>query len=167
MTWHIHEHVMRAVIDNRIRGVVTGRVWVAGRLEPVWLQLQGNAWSDLAGCLILFDNSSFRPDPLRGFSNEQRGVCGDVTSTRGVRNRMTHSGEKSAALSRSSTAEAGRTGIYVEWFSERNGRVVIELMTCRTWISERVWHPTTEEQMEPAWCNLGAIDALLRARAKL
>lgn len=30
MAWRLHEHVLRGEIDNRARGRVTGRVWLAG-----------------------------------------------------------------------------------------------------------------------------------------
>ena len=43
------EHCVRGEIDNRVRGRVTGRIWFAGRTEPVELNLTGNGWRDLAG----------------------------------------------------------------------------------------------------------------------
>ena len=30
MAWRFHEHVLRGEIDNRTRGRVTGRIWLAG-----------------------------------------------------------------------------------------------------------------------------------------
>ena len=35
MAWRIHEQILRGEIDNRTRGRVTGRVWLAG------IELQG------------------------------------------------------------------------------------------------------------------------------
>jgi hypothetical protein len=49
MAWRIDEQVVRGEIDNRERGRVTGKIWFAGRAEPVELQLTGNCWRDLAG----------------------------------------------------------------------------------------------------------------------
>jgi hypothetical protein len=166
MSWHIHEHVMRAVIDNRIRGTVTGVVWLAGRSGPLRLELQGNAWSDLAGCLVRIENSTFRPGALEGLATEQRGVCGDLTATRRANMPAVSPEGWSRWEPRAPAPQVWGTGIYVEWFSERNGRVVIELMGCWTCISERAWHPTGDEQLEPAWCNLQAVDQFLRTRAR-
>jgi hypothetical protein len=164
MAWRIHEHVMRAVIDNRTRGAVTGVVWLAGRPEPLRLELQGNAWSDLAGCLIRIENPSFCAGSLEGLATEQRGVCGDLTAIRRGKMPATPPEAWFRAHPRVPVPQVWGTGIYAEWFSERNGRVVIELMGCSTCVSERAWHPTTDEQSEPAWCNLEAVDAFLRSR---
>ncbi len=64
MAFRIHDSVVRGEIDNRAKGVVRGRIWVEGRDEPMTLDLQGNAWPDLAGCLLTFTNPQKRnPDP--------------------------------------------------------------------------------------------------------
>ena len=60
MAFRIHDSVVRGEIDNRVKGVVRGRVWVEGRAEPVILELKGNAWPDLAGCLLTFTNPQKR-----------------------------------------------------------------------------------------------------------
>ena len=56
MAFRIHNSVVRGEIDNRVKGVVRGKIWIAGRPEPVALELAGNAWPDLAGCLLTFSN---------------------------------------------------------------------------------------------------------------
>lgn len=164
MAWRIHEHVTRAIIDNRIRGMVTGVVWLAGRSEPLRLALRGNAWSDLAGCLIQIENLSFRPGSLDGLATEQRGVCGDLTAARRGKMPVALPEEWSRAHPQAPVPQVWATGVYLEWFSEQNGRVVIELLGCCTCIAERSWRPTQDEQLEPAWCNLEAVDQFLRSR---
>src|SRR6266516_1344066 len=56
MAFRIHESVVRGEIDNRVKGIVRGKIWVEARAEPVTLELKGNAWPDLAGCLLTFTN---------------------------------------------------------------------------------------------------------------
>ncbi|HEV2435219.1 MAG TPA: hypothetical protein VG077_04405 [Verrucomicrobiae bacterium] len=56
MAFRIHPNVVRGEIDNRIKGIVRGNIWVKGRAEPVTLELKGNARLDLAGCLLTFIN---------------------------------------------------------------------------------------------------------------
>ena len=64
MAFRIHDSVVRGEIDNRVKGIVRGRIWVEGRAEPVVLELEGNAWPDLAGCLLTFTNPQKRiPHP--------------------------------------------------------------------------------------------------------
>ena len=64
MAWGIDESVIRGEIDNRVKGVVSGRLWLEGIAEPVTLQLSGNAHRDLAGCLLNFKNGK-PPLPMR------------------------------------------------------------------------------------------------------
>ncbi len=166
MAWLIHDYVVRAVVDNRIRGIVTGAVWLGGRSEPLRLELWGNAWSDLAGCLIQIENPWFRHGSLSGLATAQRGVCGDLTGTRRGKMPAVHPEAWARVHPRAPVPQVWGTGVYLEWFSEQNGRVVIELLGCCTCITERSWRPTVEEQSEPAWCNLEAVDAFLRSRPR-
>ena len=54
MAWRIHEHILRGELDNRTRGRVTGKVWLAGVAEPLVLELAGDCHPDLAGCVLTF-----------------------------------------------------------------------------------------------------------------
>jgi hypothetical protein len=56
MAFRLQDCIVRGEIDNRVKGLVRGQIWVAGRAEPVLLELKGNAWPDLAGCLLTFTN---------------------------------------------------------------------------------------------------------------
>ena len=53
MAFRIHESVVRGEIDNRVKGVVRGKIWVEGRADPVTLDLNGNAWPDLVAAGII------------------------------------------------------------------------------------------------------------------
>ena len=88
MAFRIHDSVVRGEIDNRVKGIVRGKIWVEGRAEPVVLELKGNAWPDLAGCLLTFTN------PLRAHSRinisircipSSAAAIGDLTASRKVR----------------------------------------------------------------------------------
>src|ERR1700746_801450 len=46
MALRIHDSVVHGEIDNRVKGIVRGRLWLKGRLEPVTLELKGNAHPD-------------------------------------------------------------------------------------------------------------------------
>ncbi len=87
MAFRIHDSVVRGEVDNRVKGVVRGKIWVAGRSEPLVLELKGNAWPDLAGCLLAFRNPrKGLADPrLDGLDSHQRGSIGDLTASRKVR----------------------------------------------------------------------------------
>jgi hypothetical protein len=153
MAWRIHESVIRGEIDNRVKGRVIGRVWIEGFAEPVALDLVGNAHPDLAGCLLKFSNAG-EPTRMRseeGIDLEQTGTVGDLTASRKVRvfdvpvaeaYKMCKRGEK--------PPEHMANSLYLEWFSEVNGRVVIESVEFELNISAPEWRLTETENEERA-----------------
>lgn len=153
MAFRIHESVMRGEIDNREKGVVRGRVWVHGRTEPVTLELKGNAHPDLAGCLLKFENPlKLKPHPgLASLQALQKGMIGDLTASRKVRVFDIPFEEAYALIRRGEKPpEHMANSLYLEWFSEANGRVVIESADYRLDISPPLWRLTPEEDAQRA-----------------
>jgi hypothetical protein len=129
MAFRIHNSVVRGEIDNRVKGIVRGKIWVEGRPDPLILELKGNAWPDLAGCLLTFNNPLKRvPDQLLDSLNpEQKGSIGDLTASRKVRVFDIPLEEALEMIRRKEKPpEHLANSLYLEWFSEFNGRVVIE-----------------------------------------
>jgi len=151
MAFRIHDSVVRGEIDNRVKGIVRGNIWVEGRAEPVILELQGNAWPDLAGCLLGFTNPQERfPHPhLDSLHPIQRGSIGDLTASRKVRV-FDVPLEKALEMVRrkEKPPEHMANSLYLEWFSEANGRVVIESADYELTISAPEWRMTPEEDAE-------------------
>src|SRR5205814_1062292 len=85
MAWRIHDHVVRGEIDNRVRGRVTGRIWLEGVANPLVLTLEGDAQPDLAGCLLTFQNPKPVARTTKAPACDQRGTAGDFTAARKVR----------------------------------------------------------------------------------
>ncbi|MEM7392159.1 MAG: hypothetical protein AAF492_07390, partial [Verrucomicrobiota bacterium] len=85
MAWRIDEYLVKGVIDNRVKGRVTGELWFAGRDNPVRLELAGNAWRDVAGHVLRFENPVPEPGDLDGLRDLQDGVVGDITASRKVK----------------------------------------------------------------------------------
>ena len=153
MAFRIHDSVVRGEIDNRVKGIVRGRIWIEGRAEPVVLELKGNAWPDLAGCRLTFTNPQQRVPHahLDSLHPLQHGSIGDLTASRKVRVfdmplpdalDMIHRKEK--------PPEHMANCLYLEWFSEANGRVVIESADYELTISTPEWRLTPEEDAERA-----------------
>jgi hypothetical protein len=153
MAFRIHESVVRGEIDNREKGIVRGRIWVHGRSEPVNLELKGNAHPDLAGCVLTFENplkTTAHPglDSLHPF---QRGSIGDLTASRKVRVFDLPFEEAFTMIKRGEKPpEHMANSLYLEWFSEVNGRVVIESADYRVDISPPLWQLTPEENEQRA-----------------
>jgi hypothetical protein len=153
MAFRIHDSVVRGEIDNREKGIVRGRIWVAGRAEPVMLELRGNAHPDLAGCLLRFTNPlETTPHPhLDSLDPVQRGTIGDLTASRKVRV-FDAPLEDALAMTRrkEKPPEHMANSLYLEWFSEANGRVVIESADYQLEISAPLWQLTPEEDAQRA-----------------
>jgi hypothetical protein len=153
MAFRIHDSVVRGEIDNRIKGIVRGKIWVEGRAEPVVLELEGNAWPDLAGCLLTFINPQKRVPHLHLDSLEpiQRGSIGDLTASRKVRVFDLPLEEALAMIRRKEKPpEHMANCLYLEWYSAANGRVVIESADYELTISAPEWRLTPEEDEQRA-----------------
>ena len=80
---------------------------------------------------------------------QQRGPAGDITAARKVRVFDVPIEEALAMCRRGKTPpEHTANSLYLEWFSERSGRVVIESADYRLQISEPAWRYTREEIAE-------------------
>ena len=153
MAFRIHDSVERGEIDNRVKGIVRGKITLRGCAQPIVLELKGNAHPDLAGCLLTFTN----PQPTVPLSHAedlnplQCGSIGDLTASRKVRvpavpmeeflNWPKHLGRPPSRWANC---------LYLEWFSEANGRVVIESADFELKISEPEWRLTPAEEAERA-----------------
>src|SRR5437667_4769551 len=149
MAWRIHDSVQRGEVDNRERGFVRGRIWLRGMAEPVVLELAGNACPDLAGCLLTFENRG-ETIPMRADARMtvlQRGTIGDLTASRKVR--VLDLPIEEAYLRKKeglSVPEHMANCLYLEWFSDANGRVVVESTEYKVTISPPTWRLTLEEE---------------------
>ncbi len=147
MAWRLNQSIVRGEIDNRTRDCVTGKFWVVGREFPIELTLAGNAYQDIAGCVLRFEN----PKPSEGdntsLSPVQMGTAGDMTASRKVRLFDVPLDEALACIERGEkVAEHMGNAIYLEWYSRANGRVVIESADYTIAISPHKWRMTAEEQ---------------------
>ena len=153
MAFRIHENVVRGEIDNRVKGVVRGKIWLESRAEPIVLELKGNAWPDLAGCLLTFTNprQRIRDAQVDRLAPLQRGTLGDLTASRKVR-AFDVPLEKAMAMyeRKEKPPEHMANCLYLEWFSEDNGRVVIESTDYELAISAPQWRMTKEDEQNRA-----------------
>jgi hypothetical protein len=153
MAFRIHESVVRGEIDNREKGVVRGKIWVEGRAEPLVLELEGNAWPDLAGCLLTFTNplDRVRHPHVDLLNPNQSGRIGDLTASRKVRVFDVPLEEALKMFDRKEKPpEHLANCLYLEWFSRANGRVVVESADYELTISAPEWRLTPDEDAERA-----------------
>ncbi|MCW1887229.1 hypothetical protein OKA04_21000 [Luteolibacter flavescens] len=163
MAWRIDEHVIRGEIDNRTRGKVTGRIWFVDREEPVTLELEGNAWRDLAGHLLRFTNPEPKPGLRDGFATLQDGVAGDITASRKVKVPDVSMEELLVCYEKKQPFPwHWGNSLYLEWFSQYNGRVVIETAGFTLELDDTaVWTMSEEEEVAQRQANAEAMTTFM------
>jgi hypothetical protein len=150
MALRLDTAVIRGEIDNTTRGNVRGKLWLVGRAEPVVLDLRGDAWRDVAGSRITFTNPMPEPQAAAAALHpKQKGYVGDITASQKVK--IEGENEDLDGLfdedDETEAASEWRNSLYVEWFSEENGRVFIESTDFEISVSEWLWEmdAATEE----------------------
>ena len=109
MAWRLHEELIEGMLDNTVRGKVTGWMRFAGLDGQVAFDLSGDFHRDIAGCRIVLTNPEPRGErkDMEGLSPVQKGTVGDITAGLPPRPYSPYP--------------------YVEWYSDDNGRIVLEL----------------------------------------
>jgi hypothetical protein len=159
MAWRIEQAVAHGEIDNTVEGHTTGRIWLTGRDEPLILSLNGDCWRDLAGTRLQFEN----PSPIActdadSLDVDQVGIMGDMTASR--KNKIPTVSEEEIHELCESGLEVPcewRNTLYLEWFSEINGRVVIESASFQLGISEHEWQMDQDAEEAQKLANLNAM----------
>jgi len=167
MAFRIGEWVMRGEVDCRVRGKITGKLWLSGRKEPIRLSLEGTPERDLAGCLLKFKCQSEEPEepsPAR-LENVQVGRTGTLTASRKVRVPSVPKAEWLDCIAEKRPFPSQWTNaIYLEWFSEANGNVVVEIAGAQCELSLPEWTPGQEEpeatleEQPREWTDADAMD---------
>ncbi|MBC8125979.1 MAG: hypothetical protein H8M99_02370 [Gloeobacteraceae cyanobacterium ES-bin-144] len=159
MAWRIDEAVVRGEIDNTVEGRTTGRIWLLGKEEPLSLSLVGDCWRDLAGTRLRFENPLPKSHSDSGhLSLNQSGIVGDMTASR--RNKVPTVSEKELQQLYQNQSEIPfewRNTLYLEWFSEINGRVVIETSSYVLEIFPHEWKMDEDAEEAQKLANLNAM----------
>ena len=132
MAWRISDLVLDGEIDNTRKGRVVGWLRLSDRTELLRLQLRGDCHPDLAGWRFRV----VRVDPVPkwaeeknadGLSTDQSGEAGDITADQVLRHFDCPVDELLARIRAGEPPPTEwRKALYLEWYSDRNGRVVIQ-----------------------------------------
>lgn len=164
MAWRIDDAVVSGEIDNTVEGKTSGRLWVLGREEPVVLELSGDCWRDLAGTRLSFRNPQPKPQAGADLAPLQRGLVGDMTASRKNKVPLVSDDEFSALYAaRQEIPFCWKNTLYLEWFSEKNGRVVIETCDFELELSERIWEMDEDAEEAQKLANMQAMRDFMNA----
>ena len=111
LAWRPNAHFIEGELDNTVPGKVTGWMRFAGLKSPVTFDLTGNFHRDIRGAKIRLRGEADSHDPhaadyMSSFATHQTGRVGDITAGREPCDYVRYP--------------------YVEWYGDRNGRVVLE-----------------------------------------
>ena len=148
MAIRLEKAIIRGEISNETPGFVTGRIWLLGQTAPMVLNLRGNCLRDIAGCTLVFINPQPRRDPMLDIMGAvQDGAVGDMTASRKSRVPTVDDDELLHLLeNRMPVPTRLANCLYLEWFSDANGRIVIETSDFNLQISAPAWAMTAEEE---------------------
>jgi hypothetical protein len=113
MAWRPTHYLIEGVLDNTKLGKVTGWMQFAGKKERIVFDLTGDFHRDIRGAKVRLrgDGESANTEEsakyMEGFSKLQKGNVGDMTAGRVPRDYVGYP--------------------YFEWYSDNDGRIVIEL----------------------------------------
>jgi hypothetical protein len=159
MAFRLDQAIVRGELDNTEQGHLRGRIWLEGRAEPLTLDLEGDAWRDVAGARITFTNPEPRRQKNQGdLKPTQHGIVGDITVSKKVK-QITASDEEWQRCMEDGKQppHEWRNSLYIEWFSEENGRVVIESADFELQITEFTWQMDEAEEQAQQFANLNAM----------
>ena len=159
MAWRIEQAVAHGEIDNTVEGRTTGRIWLVGRDEPLILSLDGDCWRDLAGTRLQFENPEPKSeDDANALDVDQAGIVGDMTASRKNKVPLVDEEEFHALYqNHQEIPYEWRNTLYLEWFSEINGRVVIESTSFQLTISPHEWEMDEDEEDAQKLANLNSM----------
>ncbi len=124
MAWRPSDIFIEGILDNTVPNKITGWMKFAGMQENVTFELEGNFHRDIRGAKVKLTGDCQLVDfekaknYMQGFSIFQKGKAGDMTA--GLPTGKDEQGNL--------TYEYQNHGYY-EWYSETNGRCVLELDT--------------------------------------
>jgi hypothetical protein len=112
MAWRPTEYFLEGELDNTTPGKVIGWMRFAGMKDKVAFDLDGDFHRDIRGAKIRLKNTYRGGEVeaakyMEGFSQRQTGKAGDITAGRPPQDYVDYP--------------------YIEWYSNDNGRVVVEL----------------------------------------
>lgn len=167
MAWRPNHLVQAGELDNTQRGWTIGWLQLDGFADRLQLKLAGNCHPDLAGWKFRIhriepelpsDKSQDEEDApvdYSGISLDQSGHVGDITADQMIKHHDISNDELvRRLLAGEKPSYTWRKCLYLEWFSNTNGRVVIESTRLEVErLGERAFELTEEEWQEQAKRN--------------
>ena len=159
MAWRPTNLVQSGELDNTQCGWTIGWLQIKGVADRLTLKLAGNCHPDLAGWKFRIIRIEAEPEELNGEDDspdytginlDQSGHVGDITADQMIKHHDIPDKELAARLMAGEKPPfTWRNCLYLEWFSNANGRVVIQSTRLEVErIGERAFELTEEQWIE-------------------
>jgi hypothetical protein len=133
MAWRLGDWLLEGELDNSILGWTTGWLRIRGIEKPLQLKLAGNCHPDLAGWKFEIIRTEAIPDwveplnHLESIAVDQSGIVGDITADQTLK-QFECSVEEFLEQTRAGNPPPTtlEKALYLEWYSNKNGRVVVQ-----------------------------------------
>ncbi|TWU25187.1 hypothetical protein Pla52o_14850 [Novipirellula galeiformis] len=172
MAWRPEHLVTSGQLDNTLNGWTIGWLELDGIDERLQLKLAGNCHPDLAGWKFRIHRTA--PDPPKHFgsdeppdysllSRDQSGHVGDITADQMIKHFELSIDELGQRLREGEKPPfQWRRCLYLEWYSNHNGRVVIQSTRLEVErLGQRAFELTATEWREQAYRNSEEMDHFL------
>ena len=164
MAWRPDNLVKTGELDNTRPGWTIGWLELEGIDERLQLKLVGNCHPDLAGWKFHInriepdspkDFDGDEPPDYSGISLDQSGHVGDITADQMIKHHEIPNKELARRLMAGEKPPfTWRKCLYLEWYSNRNGRVVIQSTRLEVErLGERAFELTEDEWRDQARQN--------------
>lgn len=140
MDIHLSNSVIGGHLTNEVPNLVSGVLHLAGRKQPVQVELHGNFLRDIAGCRVDFVNpvpnaSTATLDKLMPL---QEGTAGEMTASRRIE-RMMRRNAPPASPALEHSADGLKNLLFLEWFNAQEQRVIIQAWHWMLRVSSPNW----------------------------
>ncbi|MFZ4764208.1 MAG: hypothetical protein ACOYMN_04570 [Roseimicrobium sp.] len=140
MDIHLSNSISSGQLSNEIPNLITGVMHLAGRAQPLRLELRGNFLKDIAGCVIDFRNAVPQANAglIAALHVQQRGYAGEMTASRRIQ-RMMRKNAPPASPALAHASEGLKNLLFLEWFNEQGQRVVVQAWHWNLLVSAPRW----------------------------
>lgn len=161
MAWRPERLVKAGELDNTTLGWTVGWLELEGIDQRLQLKLAGNCYPDLAGWRFRIhrvEPEQSEVDAMPDYSNislDQSGYVGDITADQMIKHHEIPNDELTSRLMAGEKPPfTWRKCLYLEWYSNTNGRVVIQSTRLEVErIGERAFELTVDQWEEQAQQN--------------
>jgi hypothetical protein len=164
MAWRPEYLVTAGELDNTQFGWTLGWLELEGFPERLQLKLAGNCHPDLAGWKfrivriepeLAAEQDDVQPFDFTGINFDQSGVVGDITADQVVKHFEIPTKQLVRRLMAGEKPEfTWRKCLYLEWYSNHNGRIVIQSTRLEVErMGERAFELTADEAQEQGRLN--------------